>query len=51
MGGGVLVQSPDTAAGTGSGSDFFLILRVYVPGPTVSGAQTWPPPPIAKWSP
>jgi hypothetical protein len=45
------LQSPDPSASTGSGSDFFLILRVYVPGPTVSGAQTWPPPPIAKWHP
>ena len=28
---------------------FFLILRVYVPGPTVSGSQTWPPPPLRPW--
>jgi hypothetical protein len=28
--------------------DFFLILRVYVPGPEVSGAQTWQPPQIAS---
>lgn len=30
---------------------FFLILRVYVPGPTVSGSQTWPPPPLRPWLP
>ena len=43
------LQSPKDA--NPDGSDFFLILRVYVPGPTVSGSQTWPPPPIAAWRP
>ncbi len=36
---------------TADTADFFLILRVYVPGPTVSGSQTWPPPPINEWLP
>lgn len=44
------LQSPKDSNPDG-GSDFFLILRVYVPGPTVSGSQTWPPPPIAVWQP
>ena len=43
------LQSPPESSG--SGSDFFLILRVYVPGPTVSGSQTWPPPPLRPWLP
>ena len=43
------LQSPPQ--GGGSGSDFFLILRVYVPGPTVSGSQAWPPPPLRPWLP
>jgi hypothetical protein len=43
------LQSPSKT--NESGNDFFLILRVYVPGPTVSGSQTWPPPPIRPWLP
>jgi hypothetical protein len=43
------LQSPPESSA--SGSDFFLILRVYVPGPTVSGSQTWPPPPLRPWLP
>ena len=45
------LQSPPPGSNTSDGSDFFLILRVYVPGPTVSGSQTWPPPPIEVWQP
>jgi hypothetical protein len=45
------LQSPPPGSNTAGGADFFLILRVYVPGPTVSGSQTWPPPPINIWLP
>jgi len=45
------LQSPPRSESSGEGSDFFLILRVYVPGPSVSGSQTWAPPPIAPWTP
>ena len=45
------LQSSDPSKSSESGSDFFLILRVYVPGPTVSGSQTWPPPPLRPWLP
>ena len=30
----------------GEEGDFYLILRVYVPGPELSFTQTWLPPPI-----
>lgn len=29
-------------------SDFFMLLRVYIPGPEVSNTQTWEPPPVEK---
>jgi len=29
-------------------SDFFMILRVYIPGPEVSNTQTWTPPAVKK---
>lgn len=45
------LQAPPPGSNTSGGADFFLILRVYVPGPTVSGSQTWPPPPIEPWLP
>jgi hypothetical protein len=38
------LQSPDPA----SEEAFYLILRVYVPGPEVAFTQTWAPPPIIR---
>jgi hypothetical protein len=38
------LQTP--APRTGTGSSFYLVLRVYAPAPQVSGTQTWSPPPI-----
>jgi hypothetical protein len=46
-----LQSPPQSDSDTDGTADFFLILRVYVPGPTVSGSQTWPPPPIDPWLP
>jgi len=37
------LQTPPPSAG-----GFYLILRVYVPGPEVSYTQTWLPPPIKR---
>jgi hypothetical protein len=34
------LQSPTT--------EFFMILRVYIPGPEVSNTQTWVPPAVTK---
>jgi hypothetical protein len=43
------LQSPAPAGGNDSATgDFTLILRVYVPGPAVSGSQTWGPPKIVR---
>ena len=38
------LQTPDAADTTGG--EFLLILRIYVPGPEVSGSQTWVPPAV-----
>jgi hypothetical protein len=54
-GGGMMIwiQSTEHAQGNGeywlqspAGKSFYLILRVYVPEPSVSETQSWPPPPI-----
>lgn len=37
------LQSPSSA--------FFMILRVYIPGPQVSNTQTWEPPAVEKNGP
>jgi hypothetical protein len=39
------LQAPPPSDG-GTTSAFYLILRVYVPGPEVSVTQTWEPPPL-----
>jgi hypothetical protein len=46
------LQGPDpSAAPPPRGSaDFTLIMRVYVPGPAISGSQTWVPPKIVRTS-
>ena len=39
------LQTPAPGPAT-TASAFYLVLRVYAPAPSVSGSQTWPPPPI-----
>jgi hypothetical protein len=52
LGNGVYwLQTPDPAdisPGTAGEASYSLFLRVYVPGPEVSGSQSWKPPPIVR---
>ncbi|MEA2754363.1 MAG: hypothetical protein QOJ54_652, partial [Aliidongia sp.] len=45
------LQTPDpagTSQGTADEASYLLFLRVYVPGPDVSGSQSWKPPRIVR---
>lgn len=42
------LKTPANDSSTDPGPSFYLILRVYVPGPELSYTQTWAPPPINK---
>ena len=42
------LQPPPPNSSDPTKQNFYLILRVYVPGPELSYTQTWEPPPIVK---
>lgn len=42
--------NPSTPVPPDASSDFMLMLRVYVPGPAVSGSQTWAPAKVIRTS-
>ncbi|MCM2442853.1 DUF1254 domain-containing protein [Agrobacterium vitis] len=48
LGDGVYWLQTPSDTGSGETATFFLILRVYVPAPEVSGSQLWAPPKIYK---